>query len=744
LPPLEELFAEVRINRQAPEQALVLRQSDGALFARAADLQRWRFRLPDSAALGYRGEDFYPLAAFAGLSYRFDEGRGALIVDASPGLFVPTSMRGSAPRFATPQPAPLGAFANYDLSFARAEDHTSRSGFFELGAFGAAGVGVTSFLAQPQLDPEHTRGVRLESTWTYDRPDKVQSLRFGDTIGVPGAWGRSVRYGGVQWATNFATQPGLITFPLPAVAGEAVVPSTVDLYVNNALQLHREVPSGPFTIQDLPVVTGRGDARVVVRDVLGRERVVLLPYYASPRLLQQGLHDFSYEAGAVRENFGIASADYGRFMSAATHRLGITDSLTAEVRGELLRHQKTGGAGLAWLAPELGVFSAQAAGSSSDSGRGGLVGFGWERQARRLGFGASTQAASEHFTQLGLQPDELAPRQMTQAFASLATEGYGAFGVNYIHRGFRDRADVELISASYSVGVARFAFVSFVVLRTLGVQPQSSANVLLTIPLGTRTTASLTSFVQGQQHQTLAQLQQNLPAGTGFGYRMLASTAGPRREEAGVAYQNAIGTYTLDAGRAQDTTSVRAGASGGVALLDGGLHLARRMDQSFALAEVPGMPGVRVYADNQLVARTGEDGTAFLPRLRPYEVNRISIEQADLPLDAEVGALEQDAVPYYRSGVLVHFPVQRVRGAMLTVVLENGQPIPAGALAQLVGASAEYPVGLNGKVYLTGLAASNQLRVNWRGQSCEFAVSFNSSAEPQPDLGQFICKGVKP
>src|SRR5439155_13472456 len=253
-------------------------------------------------------------------------------------------------------------------------------------------------------------------------------------------------------------------------------------------------------------------ARIVVRDVLGRERVVYLPYYASPRLLQLGLHAFSYEIGAVRENFGITSADYGRFMSAATHRLGITDRMTAELRGELLPDQKTGGVGLAWLAPQLGVLSASAAASGGEGRRGGLVGLGWERQARRLGFGASTQAASEHFAQLGLQPDEPAPRSMSQVFASYSTEGYGSIGVNYVHRAFRDRPDLELISASYGIGVARFAFVNFVVLRTLGARPQSSANVLLTIPLGTRTAASVSSFVQGGAHQTLAQLQQNLPA----------------------------------------------------------------------------------------------------------------------------------------------------------------------------------------------------------------------------------------
>src|SRR5207237_2991215 len=134
-------------------------------------------------------------------------------------------------------------------------------------------------------------------------------------------------------------------FPLPGVTGEAVVPSTVDLYVNDALRFSRDVPSGPFTITDLPIVSGRGEARLVVRDLLGREQIVVLPYYATPRLLQKGLEDYSYEIGAVREQFSLASNEYGRGMAALTHRVGLTDHFTGEVRAELLHGEQTGGLG---------------------------------------------------------------------------------------------------------------------------------------------------------------------------------------------------------------------------------------------------------------------------------------------------------------------------------------------------------------------------------------------------------------
>ncbi|MGY8786643.1 MAG: hypothetical protein ACKVIB_14730, partial [Pseudomonadales bacterium] len=75
----------------------------------------------------------------------------------------------------------------------------------------------------------------------------------------------------------------------------------------------------------------------------------------------------------------------------------------------------------------------------------------------------------------------------------------------------------------------------------------------------------------------------------------------------------------------------------------------------------------------------------------------VRIEQADLPFDAQIDAVQLDAVPNLRSGLLLKFPIKRSRGALLTVVLENGEPLPAGALAQIIGDSVDengvFPAG---------------------------------------------------
>src|SRR5207253_8892002 len=119
-----------------------------------------------------------------------------------------------------------------------------------------------------------------------------------------------------------------------------------------------------------------------------------------------------------------------------------------------------------------------------------------------------------------------ARRQQSQLFASVSTPGFGSLGFGYTHRGFRDRPDVELVSATYSLGLSRYAFFNVAVVRALGPDARSSATVTLVIPLGVRATATVMALSQKEGHQVLGQVQQSLPAGEGWGYRLPGPAAG--------------------------------------------------------------------------------------------------------------------------------------------------------------------------------------------------------------------------
>jgi outer membrane usher protein len=392
--------------------------------------------------------------------------------------------------------------------------------------------------------------------------------------------------------------------------------------------------------------------------------------------------------------------------------------------------------------PSIGVLHGAAAASRTQSQKGALASLGFERQARRFSVGAYTQWTTPDFTQLGMAPGQRAPRHTSQAFMSWATPGYGSLGVSLVHQAHRDREDVKLVSANYGLTLGTLGFLSLSAMRSMGPHGQTSVGLTFTRPLADNTSVNASVNAQAGEVESMAQLQRSLPVGSGWGYRLGAG--GKDRYTGSLSAQNELGTYTLEAARLNKETGVRAGVSGGAAVVGANVFASRRIDDSFAVVKVPDYPNVRVYADNHVVGKTGADGTALVPRLRPYQKNSIRLEQADLPLDAEIDSLEVVAVPQFRSGMVLPFPVKRSRGALISVILEGGIAIPAGAVARIAGTEGEFPSARNGEIYLHGLAAINRIEVAWAGQSCHLDVAFPKTEEPLPHLGEFYCKGVKP
>jgi len=131
--------------------------------------------------------------------------------------------------------------------------------------------------------------------------------------------------------------------------------------VNDVRIGNQNVPAGPFSITNIPTITGAGDLNLVVRDAFGQQRVISQPFYIAQQLLQPGLTEFSISAGAERLNYGIRNFDYGQGYASGYLRAGLTRNLTAEARAEFDRDNATAGVGADLLVGQLGVVSAGAA-----------------------------------------------------------------------------------------------------------------------------------------------------------------------------------------------------------------------------------------------------------------------------------------------------------------------------------------------------------------------------------------------
>jgi outer membrane usher protein len=259
------------------------------------------------------------------------------------------------------------------------------------------------------------------------------------------------------------------------------------------------------------------------------------------------------------------------------------------------------------------------------------------------------------------------------------------------------------------------------------------------LPLSGRRSASLQA-VGGRgggapQNELIGGVTESPPIGPGSGYRLSASTAG--NYDAEWQQQFRAVDVQVEAARNDGIEGRNVYASGALVLLDGDLAATRNLNNSFAVVDVAGLPNVPVYVENQLTTQTDSSGKALLYNLRPYEANHISVQPEDLPLDTTIASSSTVLSPPSHSGVIARFPVERVRGGTFRLATEDDKPVPVGAVVKFNGN--EFPVVLDGTVYVTGYDHGSAGEATWATGRCVFRLEPPPSDDSLPDLGTIRC-----
>ena len=131
------------------------------------------------------------------------------------------------------------------------------------------------------------------------------------------------------------------------------------------------------------------------------------------------------------------------------------------------------------------------------------------------------------------------------------------------------------------------------------------------------------------------------------------------------------------------------------------------------------MPDVPVFADEHLVGRTDTTGILLVPNMRPYEINRLRIDDSDLSMRYQVDTPEQSVRLPLRGGSRVVFPVQENLDLVLHLRLPSGAVVPVGASVVFLDGSEGLPVGFDGKTYIEDAQRHRRLTARWPGHSCE-------------------------
>src|ERR1700761_2185281 len=386
-PGSEEVEIAVEINGKRVSDFSEMVQVRGkGFYATAEQFSQWRLPLPKEDALSVQGETFYPLEKLPGIKQDFNSNEQLLSIHIPATDFLPTVldvMQQTPYKIAVPD---VGLFLNHQMQFSQVAQLSTLSGLFETGFFSKYGL-VTSRFVEREFITSQTP-VRLDTQFVREFPTHRAKLTIGDAVSSSGPWAEQVNFGGISWSTDFTSQPGFLSLSLPNVAGQASLPSTVDIYVNNVRTTGQSIDAGPFAIKDIPVITPEGNISMVITDVLGRQQIVTQSYITTRELLRPGVSQYTYELGSIRRAVGIISDGYGAAFLDGTHRYGLTRSLTINGRVEVLIKSQTVGGGFDYALSNLGLLSGGIAvdHGPDNFGMGGLAYVSFTRRLAKFGY----------------------------------------------------------------------------------------------------------------------------------------------------------------------------------------------------------------------------------------------------------------------------------------------------------------------------------------------------------------------
>lgn len=753
--PTPKLLAlEISVNGPHEGNWLLL-ESQGSLYATREAVEAWRINQPAGLkSIVYRGQQWIQLTALPGFNTQLDAASQSMELTFQPNVFSSTRIAPPAEMALRLSKSITSLVANYDLNetvnFSKFSGVTRDTGaIVDLRLSGEFGVLSSSQLARSFRGAGESGrlGQRLETTYTRDFAEQNVSLRLGDTATRSGMMGRAVYFGGIQLSRNFQLTPGFYTQPVPIISGQSSAPSTVELYINDALRQTSQVPAGPFQIDNFSLLGAgsNGQAKVVVRDLLGRETVLVQDFFGRHDLLEANLSDWSLEAGAVRNNLGISSADYGARFGSAWWRYGITQAITLETHAEGDKQTRGAGAGASVALP-AGFFGQLAIAGSRDmqagAGRQWLLGI--EQSGRRHGLSLRIEAASPTYRQIGVDSSAFTTRRQLSASYNYFNERLGQIGVNYARIDSFLRSPITTYSANYSLPLVRNGNVSLSFIQVLGATTAHSLALNFSIPIDKQ--VYVTSGINQHDHQrdTFIAASKSVSDETGIGWRALAGTlATGSHAEGGWYYQGSRGAMASDMSVFSGQKTARLGARGGLVFADGSVFATRRIDESFAVVDVPGYANVGVGFQSNALTRTDAEGKALVPRLQPFRSNSIRLNPNELPISAELDSIEQVVVPASRVGVKALFPVREGRGALIRIVLDDGSAAPAGAIVKVEGDDKDFFVARRGEAFVTGLKAHNTVSMNWNDQVCRIDVDLPpGSSEVVARVGPLRCAGI--
>jgi outer membrane usher protein FimD/PapC len=589
--------------------------------------------------------------------------------------------------------------------------------------------------------------------------------------------------GGAGFSKLYRLDPYYITQPLFTLRGAAEFPSDAEIYLDGRLAGRHSVAPGSFELKNIYSTAGSHLVEVALKDPFGNEQRISYPLYFSAQLLREGLHEYSYNAGFLREQFGVESNEYGKAAFSAFHRYGVTSALNIGARAEGSSGIANAGIFTSFALPRAGAFTLSLAGSEADGNRGAAGSLQHSYQFKSFNTSMFLRGFSRHYATV------VAPAATdTARYAASANVGFqvvpaGSFSLAYSAAETHGGARTRVASANYTRVISRTMSVFATASRTKAQETTNSFFLGLNFSFDQNLRGSVQASRSSGTNSETVQLQKDIPVGEGLGYR-----ASLNRSETGAStayafnpslqYNARYGIYSLDSivqsSDSGTTEAYNISAAGSFVYAGGFYGFSRPVSDSFGIVTIDNVPDAVVLNNGAEMGKTGPSGALVVPSLASYSQNQITLDVKNLPMDYTVSGVNVKISPSIWSGSCVAFDVQKVRAVtgILYVPQKDGQKMPLEYVDILMKAGESevtIPTGKHGEFYAENIlpdgpgtavvdrqscravaerrksgggaipSGNYHARVHFEGKTCEFTIGFPITDDAITDIGEIQC-----
>jgi len=741
------------VLNQEPKDEFFVVMSDGDFLVRLEDIKSIGIAEPEGRIIEISGEEYISLESMKDVTFFFDEKNLSLQIALPPGL-LPKKAIDLLPerRSKVYYPSDDSAFLNYRLNYYSVGDYNQYDLTNQVGVRFKKYYLFLSDSSYTMTDTED-RFTRLMTNITYDDRKVLKRTVYGDFLASSGELGSSVNMGGFSYSKAYQLDPYYVKYPMMNISGLVPLPSEIEIYIDGMLARKEKLSPGQFELNNIYSYRGAGAATIVIKDAFGRTETISYPFYFTDILLKKGLHEYSYNIGLLREDFGVESNAYGDFAFSAFHRHGFTDSLTLGVRSEATN-------GLYNLGPEgsyrirnAGTISMSLAGSAGE--KTGIAGsLSYIYQEKRLNAGMFTKWYSEEYANIGTLSLTERVRSEVGAVVGYGRKDFGSASLEYATTKKYDGLDRKVITATYSKSLSNKLTV-FMNLRNIR-EEKDVNEVFVGLNYYIWDNASLSASHRSTESEDIdmLQMQKNTPLGEGIGYLVSAersdSDSGSDTSlQAAMQYntRNAVYEGEFRSGDGEEG-SYRLSASGALVYLNNVFGIIRPINDSFGLVQTGSLEGVRVYQNNQEIGSTDSAGKIFIPNLGSYYENQVSISDKDIPMDYTMPEVIKYVSPPLRSGSYINFDVTRyqaVTGRILLKTDEKIKPVEFYEVRMVVGdKEVAFPTGKEGEFYLENLKPGEYgAAFDYADKTCSIVIKVPMSDETIIDIGGIVCEIIR-